>query len=308
MLSGCFRRSELESRKLLRESPYRLASLLTVPHQIDLSLPFVPEALTTLAHTEVYQQLSEAERLSYNQCYGLYLNEQTAWFELTLTEFLVAVADFEPARELRASLLQVVLEEQGHAAAFWSLNRRVRPDLYRNTRHVFVKPSPWRDRVVRQMLRMPSVFPFPLWLIMLLEERSLYYSRLGSQQGHGLEPHFVRLNELHAHDEGRHVGLDEHLLGLLWDRLPNPLRRLNAFLLIQVFREFLFYPKRAAVQVLQVCFAGHPLLPLMQQQVLSLRYNRAFLNTLYHQERNPQTLALMERYPELEPMRRLMAA
>lgn len=290
------------------ESPYPLASLLKVPHEIDFRLPFVPEGLTTLAHTEVYQQLSESERLSYNQCYGLYLNEQTAWFELTLVDFMVAVAELEQARELRPCLLQLVAEEAGHAAAFLALNRRVRPDLYGPCRHVFVKPSRWRDRVVRQLLRMPAVFPFPLWIIMLLEERSLYYSRLSSQQGHLLEPHFVRLNDLHARDEGGHVGLDEQLLGLLWDRLSGPLRRLNAFLLLRVFREFFYYPKRAALQILEVCFGGHALLSTMRQQVLSLRFNRAFLDTVFHRGSNPQTLARMDGYPELAPLRRLIAS
>lgn len=295
---------------------------------IDFSLPFIPESLTSLAHTPIYATLSAEERLAYNQTFALYVNEQTAYFEQTLSDFMLAIANLKEAHHLRSQVLQIVVEEQRHASGFLSFNRRLRPDLYaedqaaggganpaasgehvRNIPHgkcCFVRPHPVVSRLVGGLLRFPKLFPFPLWVMMLLEERSLYYTDLSNQQSHLLEPNFVRLNQLHAEDEDHHVAVDEQLISLLWDSLPWPLKRLNAWLLGKIFSEYLYYPKRAALEILRVCFSDHPKLALMSQQVLELRHNRDYLANLYNRTTNPKTLAMMDSRPELAGMAEMM--
>ena len=268
---------------------------------VDFDRWFVPEDLTSLAHTPLYTQLAPSERLHYNQYYALYLNEQTAAFELVLTHFMRAVARLKWACPLRPQIEHLIVEELGHAHKFLEFNRRVRPDLYHETDRVFVRTRALFSSSLRFFLSYPALLPFPVWIILLLEERSLYYSARWAADPE-IEPQFVELHRLHAQDEGSHVDLGAQLLQHLWEDRPLWLRRLNARLLTASLREFFFYPKRAALDIARLAFPGHPRLPDMLEQLRQLRYNRLFLSGLYSQTSNPLTLERCKRYPELLPL------
>ena len=266
---------------------------------------FVPEELTSLAYCPIYQQLTLQQRLHYNQCYALYLNEQTAAFELVLIRFMQAVARLDWARPLRAEIFELVREEQLHARQFMEFNRRARPDLYSQSDRVFVRTALLFSGALKALLSLPKWLPFPLWIILLLEERSLHYSARWAQAE--VEPQLIQLHRMHALDEDRHVALGDQLIHHLWASRPGWLRRTNARILTAVLREFFFFPKRAALEIVRVAFAGHPDCAEMQRQLLALRNHPGFLKTLYSRASNPLTLARLEAYPELAPLLEMLA-
>jgi len=270
---------------------------------LDFKRLFVPEDLTSLAHTAVYAELSPSEKLQYNQCYALYLNEQTATLEQLFTHFMQATARLAWARPLLGGISEMLREESVHIARFSEFNRRARPDLYQHSDSFFVR-TPWLWPALHFFLRLPRLLPFPLWIILLLEERSLYYSARWAQAE--VEPQFVKLHSLHAEDEDRHLELGNQLVQGLWASRPRLLRKVNARLLEAVLREFFFHPKRAALRVVQVAFPEHPRLAEMQTQLLQLNNNQDFLRSLYSRVSNPLTLARMESDPELLPVLQLL--
>lgn len=264
---------------------------------LDFTRFFVPEDLTSLAHTPIYCELSIAEKRHYNQCYALYLNEQTAAMEQLFTRFMEATAKLGWARPLQASIEEMVREESVHAQRFMDFNRAARPDLYGQARRVFVRTSWLSSPLLGFLLGMPRLLPFPLWIILLLEERSLYYSARWAQAD--LDPQFSQLHRLHAEDEDRHLELGNQLVRGLWSNRPRLLRKINARLLEAVIREFFFHPKRAALRVVQVAFPLHPRLAEMQTQLRQLSTNLDFLRSLYNRSSNPLTLARLEKDPDL---------
>lgn len=271
---------------------------------LDFTRFFVPEDLTSLAHTAIYAELSLAEKRRYNQCYALYLNEQTAILEQLFTPFMEATALLKWARPLQAGIAEMIREESIHAERFIEFNRRARPDLYEKTDWVFVHIPLLFSLLLRFLLKLPRWLPFPLWIILLLEERSLYYSARWA--GSEVEPRFIKLHRLHAEDEDRHLELGNHLVQGLWASRPRLLRKGNARLLESVLREFFFHPKRAALRVVQVAFPNHPRLAEMQAQLLNLSKNRDFLRSLYNRTSNPLTLARLERDPDLLPVLQML--
>ena len=56
---------------------------------IDFSRRFIPDRLTPLYHTPVYAQLSDAQRLRYNQLHASYFNEQTIFFESAMAQHIL---------------------------------------------------------------------------------------------------------------------------------------------------------------------------------------------------------------------------
>ncbi len=274
---------------------------------IDWSCPFAPERITPLAYVPLYSTLTPQERLRYNQLFALYLNEKTAYMEEELSHFIRQVSRLPRARHLKQNLLALLQDEERHAADFKTLNRLASPELYGETSRRFVRPGKLVSSLTHGMATFPTLFPLLLWIILLQEERSVYHSHLFVQERERLEPSFVAIHEHHSQDEAAHVSVDEALLEILWEGAPKPIRILNGHLLAGVFREFLYYPKRAAVEVVKIAFAAHPRLDEMVRQVLALKDNHDFLITIYNRTTNPKTLALMDRFPELSPVAEVMA-
>lgn len=274
---------------------------------VDWTRPFAPEQMTPLAFTPIYDSLTDGQRLRYNQNFALYVNEKIAYLEEGLSHFVRQVARLPQASHLKLDLLELVRDEERHAAGFRALNRKAAPTLYGSTNSVFVRPGKWVDSLTRGMGRLPTLFPCLLWVILLQEERSVYYSRLFVEEREHLEPHFVAIHERHSQDEAAHVRVDEALLEILWSKAPRAVRVLNGYLLAGIFREFLYLPKRAALEVVKVALAGHPYLPEMLRQVTALRHNDDFLATVYNRTTNPETLSLIDGCPELKPLAQAMA-
>ena len=91
----------------------------------------MPEALTPLFFTPSYTQLTEEQRLRYNQLHACYFNEQTIFFESVMAQPILKYFAARPLPEdLRGGLRVFMAEEARHSAMFRAINRQCHPERY----------------------------------------------------------------------------------------------------------------------------------------------------------------------------------
>lgn len=248
---------------------------------------YAPEALTPLAWTAPYRDLSPAARLSYNQLHALYINEQIAWFELTLAGFVDAVAPLLPRQ---ADLRNFAEQERRHAAGFHAFNARREPGL-----SLVAAPS-----LVRWTARWPRLLPFWIPVILLLEERAVHFAESVLAESSELDPDFVACHARHLEEEADHLELDAYLLHQFWCRQPLAVRRCNAWLFEMAVRQALLFPRRSALRVIGVWRQRHPEAAGVdwRRELKALEENREFRRSVYSPEVCPRTFALLGALPE----------
>ena len=102
--------------------------------KIDLSKPFLPESLTPLFFTSIYKELSEWEKIRYNQLQGLYFNEQFMFFEGILPQRIASALLKHPQyHEHKAGLDELAKDEASHYKLFKHLNVHVQRSSHRET-------------------------------------------------------------------------------------------------------------------------------------------------------------------------------
>jgi hypothetical protein len=173
---------------------------------VNLFRPFMPEELTPLSYTPVYCKLTPEQRLRYNHLHALYFNEQIMFFEVAvgcpvLEALLRQTWPGQPAEELRKFLE----EERRHTEMFRRLNKRCAPQLYGAQDFFFIQASGIGAAALRATTRRPRLFPLFLWLMLLQEERSLFYAKEFIRQRQTVEPHFVEAHRAHLADEVGHA-------------------------------------------------------------------------------------------------------
>ncbi len=285
--------------------------LASDPASIDHSCLFIAEELTPLFHSAGYGRLPEEVRRRYNQLHALYFNEQVTFFEQEM---------LSPAWQslLRRDALPVDLvptlqtffdEEQRHTAAFRALNASCAPEIYRDTPYHFVRVG-WPARsVLRTLVRQPFAAPLVVWLTLLQEERSLYYSRRCLEHAAGLEPHFAAVHRAHLADEVGHVGWDELLLDWLWPRLSGAARATTARVLGWLVGEFFYLPKRSGARVVRQLAREFPQVDgaALERDLQRLAGNPRFLDTLYSRRIAPRSFARFDAHPEFALLARTLA-
>jgi hypothetical protein len=277
---------------------------------IDFGLPFVPESFTPLSHTPAYARLTRDERRRYNQLYALYFNEQIIFFETSLAaRVLLPLAASAPAR-LATALRAFVDEERRHTAMFRALNRKCAPAFYRDRDFYFIRVPRSYSRILAFVAARPRLFPMVLWLMLLQEERSTFYSRAIVESEDVLEPHFVAAHRAHLADECGHVAWDEDLLDATWDRSAPSVRRINGALFRWMVGEFFNTPKRGGVEVMRQLTRECPDLGVtfatLRAEVRVLARSRAYHESLYSREIVPRTFARFDRYPEFTALGRTL--
>lgn len=274
---------------------------------VDAGRPFIPAELTPLFHTPCYRDLTEGQRRRYNQLHALYFNEQITFFETSLGQSVLSALLREPWPErLAESLRQFREEERQHTEMFRRLNRLCAPRLYERADLHFVRVPAFWTGVMRRAVSHPVSLPLFLWLMLLQEERSLYYSRAYLRSTASLEPAFVEAHRRHMADEAHHVRWDEELLDALWLRTSPTLRAVNARLFAWMLEEFFGAPKRAQLRVIEELAREMPeingRLPEMRRQMLALARDEAYRETLYSREIVPRTFARFDQCPEFRAL------
>jgi hypothetical protein len=280
-------------------------------HAVDFGRPFIPEPFTPLYHTRAYADLTDDERRRYNQLYALYFNEQIIFFETSLSEsVLLPLAASGVRAPLAAALCEFVEEERRHTRMFRALNATCAPALYARGDFHFIRVPAGYAKVLDWVARRVRYFPMILWLMLLQEERSLFYSRHIVRGRDELEPHFVDAHRTHLRDEVDHVGWDEELLDELWESCGPALRRINAELFRWMVGEFFNTPKRGGLRVVAQLVREFPALAPrlagLRTAVLDLARSPAYHRSLYSREMVPRTFARFDRFPEFASLNRTL--
>ncbi len=276
---------------------------------IDLDRPLVPEHFTQLYHTSWYQRLDHAQRLRYNQLYGLRSNELFMLFEQGFTCRVVErLRDHcleRGKRELADCLEMMLREEERHHAMFHDFNRRYFPGGYDHSASLFTPSAAQEKGWMGWLMSASLLWPTLVWLILVLEEFSTAFSRMllrtrSAGELGPLEASYVELHRLHLMDEAGHVHLDVYVIEELLSPPGRPRERAGGWLFRRLFRELLA-PKHSGARVLGQLVREFPDLALniepMLAEVRALGQDRGMVTLLEDPGKMPIATALLQRYP-----------
>ncbi len=265
---------------------------------------YIPETLTPLSFTSIYQTIPEEARLAYNRLHGLYFLEQTIFFEQIMGKpalrWIIKTAE-DP--ELAKEAMEFLDEEDKHSEWFRKLLRDVRPEIYQDRDFDLLhapRPAVLALRAVAGSLRW---LPCLLWLQLIAEERALYFGRCYVEAAADLDPRFLAVQKLHLADEPGHIRRDEMFIRWLWPRCGPRLRRANAWILRYMLKEWFHLPKRSGWRVVERWLRQFPKLEKRRGEFRTamdgLQDNQTYLRTLYPRRHLKRTLALAAPWPEL---------
>ena len=295
-------------------------SRLSLDRPVDRSRLFTCPSLAPLTHSSVFAELSPAQQLRYNQLVGLLQNELICFFEqevgagalLALLRSSGRISGRMPTG-LVTALRRFLEEERQHTQAFRRLNQLAERQWYGTTDyHILSSPKPFLA-TLRRITSRPALTPMVLWVMLMMEERSLMMSkRYAAMDPELIEPQFLAVYRAHAEDEVRHVQLDWHLLERFYLAQPAWLRRLNARLLEALMVGLFLKPKRANVRVVDLLVAEfpglRPMRPRLVQAIRGLIDNPGYRQMMYSAEATPISFALFDLLPEFAGLRRRLFA
>ena len=279
---------------------------------LDLARPFIHEHNTQLYHTDVYAELSDAQRLRYNQLYGMRTNEQFMLFESGFTirvmSNLLKYCDSDDAVALRQCLGILLEEEERHYAMFYALNKLSMPEIYNRRPYHFLRVT-WLEQLVLGIAsRYPRQLSSLIWLVLLMEEHAVHFSRemLKNSRTENLgelDMNFLLTHRLHLQDEAGHVHIDANILEYVLQRSSLRKRKLNIRLLKNLLRAIL-KPRHAGINVIKQLLVEFPQLQCRARQlensIRAMGFDPCLLPLLSDSSQRPVTTALLEIYPEFE--------
>lgn len=265
---------------------------------------FIPRRLTPLSFTPAWTELRPAEQLRYNQLQGLYFHEQIIFFEQAIiVPLLRALQPHVADAELREMLDTFMAEENRHSASFHGLLRSLRPQWYADDWQHFVRLSPVARGLLAAMVRQPNWFPCFLWLVQLLEERTMFASRLYLADETTFPTEILALQRQHLVDEADHVRWDAALITQFWSGTRPWLRRANARLLHWMLGEFIAVPRRAALRVIDALATDLPNLSVpparLKAELLALARRPEFRGAVFGRDAVPRTWKQAAAAPDL---------
>lgn len=283
-----------------------IAPMLT-EKSVDHGKRFIPEEFTPLFYTQCYPKLTEGQRLRYNQLQALYFNEQIIFFETAIGgNVLYSLLRYSWPQRLTQGLRQFLDEERQHTEMFRRLNERCAPRLYPAGDFFFIQPPRLWMEILNWATHSARFFPMFLSLMLLQEERSLFFSKRFIAESGVLEPHFVKTHRMHLADEIGHVRWDEELIEMLWHRANPFLRKMNAKLFAWMLGEFFSTPKRAQMRVVHQLAREFPALREheleMRRQLLALSQDARYQMSLYSREIVPRAFARFDAWPEFRAL------
>jgi hypothetical protein len=155
------------------------------------------------------------------------------------------------------------------------------------------------------MLRRPQWFPCFLWLVQLLEERTMFASRLYLSEPDAYPADILALHRQHLTDEADHVRWDTALIAQFWSHASPGIRRFNARLLDWMLGQFIAVPRRAALRVIDALAAEFPELSVSPQrlkaELRALAQRPDFRGAVFGRDAVPRTWKQASTAPDLHP-------
>lgn len=176
----------------------------------DRNKLWIAEDLTPLAETEIYGDLTDEQKLGYNQYYALEMSEQFIWLEsFAIIPPLQGLLKGDiPNPALRILLRSFIVDEENHLATVWQLLRLARHDLYPRNEFCFFKPPAMIGWMAATASRLPRLLSGWALFAGSLEEQTIPISRSYKEAGDSVDPLFANIFTLHSLDEARHCKLD----------------------------------------------------------------------------------------------------
>jgi hypothetical protein len=221
--------------------------------------------------------------------------------------------DFFPRKlpeGLGEGLRAFISEEAEHSKMFRELNRLCRPAVYADEDYYFVRVPFLSAACLKRWVKRAHWFPFFLWILLIQEERALFYAKEYLKEAGRLEPNFVAAQRRHLADEVGHIQWDEELLDWVWPRMKKAERKINARLFRWMMGEYFTTPKRSGLRVVTGLVkefpALQPLWPEMQRQMFQLSSNREFNLLCYSRAVTPKAFARFDRWPEFRSLSKIL--
>lgn len=271
---------------------------------------FIPEDLTPLYYAPVYRTLTQPQRIRYNQLFGLFLNEFVLLCELHFSKAYSSLLRAPHLSTLRRAEIKRFLEDEArHTELFTKLNQQAAPELYQQSGFHFIRLPRPLHLAASVMMRFPRLFPFFFLLVYLQEEKLVHYSDRYAASADRVDPRFLSVYATHLEDEKGHIGLDLSVVAELWQRASKPVRRLNAWLMRVIFREFFTAPKRSGMRIIEQLVKEFPELQgkstSLKEGLVAAGVGQGFLAQMYSYESVPSSLHFFEQHPELQALTRL---
>ncbi len=277
----------------------------------DMTRFLVPESFTPFYFTPIYHEFTRAEKLRYNQLFGLVYNEQFVFYESTLSRYLLTpVLENNRYASLHGIIREFRADEMQHAELFSTLNRCIDPILYANSNLNFIQLPAAVHAMWRFFAGRPEWFPFILWLIAVLEERAAYLSRGIIKERDRLEPLMVEVYQAHLADESNHFDYDEALLDRFWYDNRSWVRSVNAWIFQHVFTEYFTTPKRTALRVVDKWLEAFPHWCSRRQELhdalCKLDDDSDYIKSLYGPDVIPNARSQLAAQPEFQRRQSLL--
>jgi hypothetical protein len=307
-------RNRLSVERINRHADERgiATTRLRLDRPVDRSRFFTCPSLAPLTYTPIFAELTPAQQRRYNQLVGLFQNELICFFEEEIGGYILPAMLRHSSRlspEISNALRRFLEEEQQHSRMFRRLSRLAEGRWYETADYHILRFSKPFLSLLHQLSSRSILLPMVIWIMLLMEERSLMMSKRYLAMDPGLvEPQFLAAYRAHAEDEIRHVHLDWHLLEGFYLSLPAPWRQLNAWLLELLVVGLLLKPRRTNVRLVELLVTEfpelRPLRPRLIQSVYSLADNLGYRRMMYSPEATPISRALFDQLPEFARLRR----
>ena len=300
--------SELR-RRIDREASVLKAPRLT-PEAVswgdgpDPSKFWIPESMVALSGTPAIEQLTDEERLRFNQYCALMLTEQFIWLEgrLIIPPLERLLRGTVPGPSLRILIESFVIDERAHSASLYRLLELARPEFYRTgALHFFAPPRKVR-LLIALMARLPRLLSGWVLFSGVLEEHTIAISRCYKEAGAEVDPLFARVYGLHAIDEARHCKLDTLIAEWLIDRQDGWEKRVNEKLFSLAFHAY-YDPDWGYDRLVGQLVADFPALGGAKAEIIRKTINarsQAAAELWFNQSVSPITLRNARNYKMLD--------
>lgn len=281
------------------------------PRAVDRNKPWAPEGFSPIDYVPSYSLLNPAERLRCNQLQALSICEQFIWLERHVIRPLGRVLDGKDVPyPLREAMWHFMREEDKHIEMFWRLLERSEPEWYRSRTTRFFSVSPMQQFGIDCIVEYPRLLLAWIWLIIFVEERTLYiarrYTEITKESPAQIDHLHAEVHQLHLRDEARHYQLDQHVLTWLYDPQPDWKKTLCAWNFHYMMQRYV-NPGRSARRLLRQLACEHPrlrqfIVPRLLDELKHVGRNKAFHQKHFSRAALPHTLALLAEYPEHDPL------
>ena len=193
-------------------------------------------------------------------------------------------------------------DEASHYKLFKRLNKACAPELYKDNDFFFVKPPPIIVSIWKHLGNNPIRFPLILWLVLIQEERAVYYGKCFARDKEKLDSKFCNIHLKHLEDEGSHCDHGATIANAVWRQKSKLARKVNAFLFQWVLKEFFTAPKRSCMAVIDHWLTEFPEHQgsrlIIKKEYYNFNRNKAWVSSLYSKEVISMSLKCMKSHGE----------